>query len=105
MTTIAEIQQATADHFGLPPQVMTAKGREVFICRPRQIGMYLSCQFTKEPLKAVAFEFCRDRTTVLHALKTIHWLRRRNAYMEDHETYLGDAIDQIIAKLKEAAHA
>lgn len=101
MTTIAEIQRATADHFGLPPKVMTAKGREIFICRPRQIGMYLASQLAGASPSSIGRKFHRHHTTVLHAVKTIHRLRRRNAYMEDHDAYLGDAIDQIIAKLKE----
>lgn len=99
MTTIAEIQQATADHFGLQPQVMTAKGREVFICRPRQIGMYLSCRFAGASFSMVGRKFHRHHTTVLHAVRTIERLRRFNVYMEEHGAYLDDAIDQIIAKL------
>lgn len=101
MMTIAEIQRATADHFGLCPQIMTSKGRARLICRPRQIGMYLAVQLTGKSVLVIGRIFHRDHTTVLHALKTIQQLRRRNAYMEEHDAYLGNAIDAIIAKLKE----
>jgi chromosomal replication initiation ATPase DnaA len=65
--------------------------------------MYLAVQLTGEPLQVIARLFEHDRTTVRHAAHVIHRLRRRNSFMEEHDTKCGDAIDQIIAKLRGAA--
>jgi chromosomal replication initiator protein len=68
--TIAEIQAATCEHFGISTSEMLSSARAPRISWPRQLAMYLSRQLTQESLLAIGREFGgRDHTTVLHACR------------------------------------
>jgi chromosomal replication initiator protein len=66
--TIAEIQAAACEHFGLSSEELLSSARVTRIAWPRQVAMYLARELTGESLPAIAREFGgRDHTTVLHA--------------------------------------
>jgi len=68
--TIAEIQQATCEHFGLTTAELLSTARSPRIAWPRQLAMYLSREITGASLPAIGREFGgRDHTTVLHACR------------------------------------
>jgi chromosomal replication initiator protein len=79
-SSIAEIQAAVGEHFGLTPGELLSTARTPRISWPRQIAMYLSRELTGESLPAIGRHFGgRDHTTVLHA-----W-RRTAARIADDE--------------------
>ena len=69
--TIAEIQKAVCDRFGLRMLDMKAHRRNRVLARPRQIAMYLASELTPRSLPEIGRLFDRDHTTVLHACRRI----------------------------------
>jgi chromosomal replication initiator protein len=90
--TVAEIQAAACEHFGISPDELLSTTRVPRIARPRQLAMYLARELTGESLPAIGRQFGgRDHTTVLHA-----W-RRTSARIDDDE-----ATREAVQKLREA---
>jgi chromosomal replication initiator protein len=76
--TVAEIQGATCEFFGISPDELLSPGRAARIAWPRQVAMYLARELTGESLPAIGRQFGgRDHTTILHA-----W-RRTSARIAD----------------------
>jgi chromosomal replication initiator protein len=66
--SVADIQLAVSQHFGLSPGDLLSSARTARIAWPRQIAMYLARELTEESLPAIGRQFGgRDHTTVLHA--------------------------------------
>jgi chromosomal replication initiator protein len=66
--TVAEIQAAVSQHFGLSPTELLSSARTTRVAWPRQMAMYLARELTGESLPAIGRQFGgRDHTTVLHA--------------------------------------
>jgi chromosomal replication initiator protein len=79
--TIAEIQAAACEHFGLSSDELLSSARVARVAWPRQVAMYLARELTGQSLPAIGREFGgRDHTTVLHAC------RRTTARIADDET-------------------
>ncbi|WP_027415076.1 chromosomal replication initiator protein DnaA [Aneurinibacillus terranovensis] len=72
MITIAGIQHAVGEKFGIKMEDFKAKKRTKSIAFPRQIAMYLSRELTDFSLPKIGEEFGgRDHTTVIHAHEKI----------------------------------
>jgi chromosomal replication initiator protein len=68
--TVAEIQQSTADAFGITVEVLVSSSRAGAVAWPRQVAMYLARELTDQTLPAIGRAFGgRNHTTVLHAYK------------------------------------
>jgi chromosomal replication initiator protein len=90
--TVAEIQSATCEHFGLTQEELLSSGRTARLAWPRQVAMYLSRELTGESLPALGRQFGgRDHTTILNA-----W-RRASARIAD-----DDAAREAVEKLCKA---
>ncbi|BAS25862.1 chromosomal replication initiator protein DnaA [Limnochorda pilosa] len=71
-TTIAAIQRAVADYFGLTVDDLVSKRRTRNVTMPRQIAMFLARELTDASLPRIGEEFGgRDHTTVIHACEKI----------------------------------
>jgi chromosomal replication initiator protein len=68
--TVSEIQQRTAEAFGIPVAALVSTSRASSVAWPRQIAMYLARELTTHSLPAIGHAFGgRNHTTVLHACK------------------------------------
>ena len=68
--TVAEIQQRTADAFGISVPSLVSSSRSGAVAWPRQIAMYLARELTTQSLPAIGTAFGgRNHTTVLHACR------------------------------------
>jgi len=68
--SVADIQEATCEHFGLSSNELLSSSRTPRIAWPRQVAMYLARELTSESLPAIGRHFGgRDHTTVLHACR------------------------------------
>jgi chromosomal replication initiator protein len=68
--TISEIQQRTAEAFGISVAALVSSSRANSVAWPRQIAMYLARELTSQSLPAIGRAFGgRNHTTVLHAYK------------------------------------
>jgi chromosomal replication initiator protein len=68
--TVAEIQQQTAQAFGISVDALLSSSRAAAVAWPRQIAMYLARDLTSQSLPAIGHAFGgRNHTTVMHACK------------------------------------
>ena len=73
------IQNAVAAHFNLNIPEMLSQRRSRSLARPRQIAMYLAKQHTTNSLPEIGRKFSnRDHTTVIHAVKKIEELMKKD---------------------------
>ncbi|MFT4048503.1 MAG: chromosomal replication initiator protein DnaA [Solirubrobacterales bacterium] len=64
---IEKIQQTVADHFDLSVDDLLSASRARNIAGPRQIAMFLACEYSGQTLPMIARAFGRDHSTVVHA--------------------------------------
>ncbi|MFI5009097.1 MAG: chromosomal replication initiator protein DnaA [Solirubrobacterales bacterium] len=70
--SIADIQLAACEQFGVSEQELLSSTRVARVAQPRQLAMYLARELTSESLPAIGRRFGgRDHTTVLHAWRRI----------------------------------
>jgi chromosomal replication initiator protein len=68
--TVEEIQDKTAEAFGISREELLSHSRKPSLAWPRQIAMYLAREHTSETLPAIGARFGgRNHTTVLHACR------------------------------------
>jgi chromosomal replication initiator protein len=92
--SVAEIQAATCQHFGISTDELLSTARAARIAKPRQLAMYLARELTGESLPAIGRQFGgRDHTTVLHA-----WRRTSTRIADD------DTTRKAVEKLCRALH-
>ena len=93
--SIANIQKAVADYYGLQLREMLGKKRTRSLARPRQVAMALAKELTEHSLPEIGVAFDgRDHTTVLHACRQIRHLMETDGKL--HEDW-----DKLIRKLSE----
>jgi chromosomal replication initiator protein len=69
-TTVQEIQECTAEAFGVSVEALVSTSRAGTVAWPRQIAMYLARELTDQTLPAIGRAFGgRNHTTVLHAYR------------------------------------
>lgn len=68
--SLADIEAAACDHFGITPEELLSNSRASRIAWPRQVAMYLARELTEESFPSIGRHFGgRDHTTVLHACR------------------------------------
>ena len=73
------IQNLVASHFNLNIQELLSQRRSRSLARPRQIAMYLAKHHTTNSLPDIGRKFSnRDHTTVIHAVKKIDELIKKD---------------------------
>ena len=93
--SIANIQKAVADYYGLQIKDLLSKRRTRSLARPRQVAMALAKELTEHSLPEIGDAFAgRDHTTVLHACRQIKLLIESDGKL--HEDW-----DKLIRKLSE----
>ena len=93
--SIANIQRAVADYYGLQLKEMLGKKRTRSLARPRQMAMALAKELTEHSLPEIGDAFDgRDHTTVLHACRQIRQLKESDGKL--HEDW-----EKLIRKLSE----
>lgn len=79
MVTVADIQRAVCEQFGVRMIEMSSHRRARCVARPRQVAMYLARELTQLSLPAIGQRFGnRDHTTVLHACRIVPEVVRRD---------------------------
>ena len=93
--TIARIQDAVSQRFGVTLEELVSPRRSQAVAYPRQVAMYLSRELTDASLPAIGREFGRDHTTVIHAKDKITRMIR-----EDRSVY--NLVQELTARIKQA---
>ena len=93
--TIARIQEAVSQRFGVTHDELVSPRRSQAVAYPRQVAMYLSRELTDASLPKIGREFGgRDHTTVIHATTKITRLIR-----EDRSVY--NLVQELTARIKQ----
>ena len=69
--TPAAIRAAVSAATAVPPDQLESKSRSPRVAQARQLAMYLTSELTGASVAAIARDFHRDPTTVLHALRAV----------------------------------
>ena len=77
--SISEIQKAVCDYFTVRMADLKSTRRDRSIARPRQIAMYLAKTLTTKSLPDIGHAFDRDHTTIMHAIRTVTDLVKKDA--------------------------
>jgi chromosomal replication initiator protein len=94
--TIARIQEAVIQRFGVTLDELVSPRRSQAVAYPRQVAMYLSRELTDASLPMIGKEFGgRDHTTVIHAKDKITKL-----ILEDRTVY--NLVQELTARIKQA---
>ncbi len=92
--TIATIQEAVSERFGLSVAELVSPRRSQAVAYPRQVAMYLARELTDSSLPKIGKEFGgRDHTTVIHATTKITRL-----ISEDRSVY--NLVQDLTARIK-----
>ena len=85
--SIESIQNIVASYFNLKIDEMLSARRSRSLARPRQIAMYLAKQNTTNSLPEIGRKFSnRDHTTVIHAVKKIEELMKKDNEIKQNVT-------------------
>lgn len=80
---IPVIQAAVADHFDLTIEELLGKDRSRRVSGPRQIAMFLACEYSGQTLPMIASAFGRDHSTVVHARDRVRSIHRTDPAAAD----------------------
>jgi chromosomal replication initiator protein len=81
--TIDEIQRTVCHFYRIDRSEMSSKRRARAVVRPRQVAMYLAKVLTPRSYPEIGRKFGgRDHSTVIHAVRLIEDLRKRDADMD-----------------------
>jgi len=81
--TIDEIQRTVCQFYRIDRAEMSSKRRARAVVRPRQVAMYLAKVLTPRSYPEIGRKFGgRDHSTVIHAVRLIDDLRKRDADMD-----------------------
>ena len=69
--SVSQIQKSVAEFYGLKMPDLMGKARPANIAFPRQIAMYLARQLTTLSFPAIAEQFKRNHSTILHAVGAV----------------------------------
>jgi len=82
--TIAAIQAAVCEQYGLSADELVGAGRAARVAGPRQLAMYLARMHTQESLPAIGAAFGgRNHTTVMHAVRKVQGRLGQDADLDD----------------------
>jgi len=87
------IVDATAEHYGLNPDVIFSKSRVREIADARMVAMYLGNKLTELSLKAIGRKLNRTHTTVMHGISAV---KDRMPFARE----LSEAVEAIEAELR-----
>jgi len=89
------ISELVGTQFKISIQDMQSKSRKKSISFPRQVAMYLSRKHTDETLADIGKVFNRDHSTVLHSIKVITGLNRRDTSIAAQIDLLSDKVSKL----------
>ncbi|HBH29282.1 MAG: chromosomal replication initiator protein DnaA [Desulfofustis sp. PB-SRB1] len=89
------ISEMVGRQFAVSMGEMESKSRKKSISYPRQVAMYLSRKHTDQTLADIGKIFKRDHSTVLHAVKVIGDLKRRDTSVSAQLDLLSERVRQL----------
>jgi chromosomal replication initiator protein len=97
--TIAEIERAVCAKFKLTPEQIRRRTTYRYICRPRQIVMFLAREISGTPYPRLGRHFGQDHTTAIHAVRRIRKLVQTKPKVAEHVEACRALLPSVEAKL------
>lgn len=94
MTTIHEIKLAVSLRYGVSLLAIKSLVRTRYVLRARHIAQYLARELTTHSFPAIAREFNRDHSTIIHACGRIEQMMADNPAFAEEVRALRDEIEQ-----------
>jgi len=89
------IGELVGRQFKISLDQMQSKSRKRTISFPRQVAMYLCRKHTEDTLADIGSVFKRDHSTVMHAIKVVSSLNRRDASVSAQLQLLSDKVKRL----------
>ena len=89
------ITELVSDQFKLSLNELRSRSRKRAIAFPRQVAMYLCRKYTEETLAEIGKVFNRDHSTVMHAVKVVSSMNRRDTSVASQLKLLSDKLQQL----------
>ncbi|MBC6496947.1 MAG: chromosomal replication initiator protein DnaA [Alphaproteobacteria bacterium GM7ARS4] len=87
--SVEQIQKVVCNHYNIKMADMVSSRRAQDVVRPRQVAMYLAKAMTSRSLPDIGRQFGkRDHTTVLHAVRKIDILCKKDSALQEDVTML-----------------
>jgi len=93
--SVKAISELVASQFKVGIDEMRSKSRKRTISHPRQVAMYLCRKHTEETLADIGKVFNRDHSTVMHAIKVVSGLNRRDTSVSAQLKLLSDKVQHL----------
>ena len=93
--TARTISELVGRQFKVSLDEMQSKTRKRSVAFPRQVAMYLSRKHTEDTLADIGKVFKRDHSTVMHSIKVVSGLSRRDNSVSAQLKYLSDKVRQL----------
>ncbi len=92
--SVEDIQRIVSNYFSISEDQIRAKNRKKEVAIARQISMYLSKKMTNNSFKTIGLHFGgRDHSTVIHAIKTVEQLKKKDKKIKEDLKSLQRKID------------
>lgn len=76
--SIDNIQKVVANYYGIKISDLKSKSRKASLAKPRQMAMAIAKQLTNLSLPDIGDAFERDHSTVIHAVKKVEDMRKKD---------------------------
>lgn len=91
--TIDSIKKLICKYYNVTPRELVSPSRKQAIVRPRQVAIYLSRQYTDQPLQTIGRSFNRYHATALHAIGIVEKGIRQGGPIQRHIEYLSQKLE------------
>lgn len=95
MLSAAMIREFICKQYKLSCSELQSRSRKRVLTFPRQVAMYLCRMHTEQSLSEIGKEFNRDHSTVLHSIKVVDGLSKRNIGVEEQLSLLSKKLDTL----------
>lgn len=93
--TSQAVSELVCAQFKVSIDELRSRSRKRSIAFPRQVAMYLCRKHTEETLSEIGKNFKRDHSTVMHAVKVVSALSRRDTSVSSQLKLLSDKLKQL----------
>jgi len=91
--TIDLIKKLVCDNFDVSEQELVSKSRKQRIVKPRQVAMFLSKQYTDQPIKKIGASFKRYHATAIYSVNEIEKEMKRKGQLYGQVKYLSSKLE------------
>jgi chromosomal replication initiator protein len=93
--TSKAVGELVSSKFGVSLDELRSRSRKRSIAFPRQVAMYLCRKHTEDTLADIGKLFRRDHSTVMHAVKVVSELSRRDTTVSSQLRILSDKLEKL----------